>query len=72
MVWGGDMARGTVRFGSAEQCEPIYLLHPERGLRFEEELATTGATERTQIYGEIGLRFGNQLSHGVLNDVSRL
>ena len=66
------MAEDKVLFVSAEQCEPIYLLHPEKGFLFEEELAKTGATERTQIYGEIGLRFGNQLSHGVLNDVSRL
>ena len=33
---------------------------------FEEELAKTGASDKSQIYGEIGLEYGNQAAHGVL------
>jgi hypothetical protein len=33
---------------------------------FEEELAKTGSTDKTQLYGEISLKYGNEAAHGVL------
>jgi len=38
----------------------------DKGVFFEEPLAKTGASERSQIYGEIGLKWGNERTHGVL------
>lgn len=51
---------------SLEQVDPVFLNIPGRGVLFEEELAKTGASDNTQIYGEIGLKYGNQASHGVI------
>jgi len=33
---------------------------------FEEALAKTGSAEKSQIYGEIGLKYGFEGAHGVL------
>lgn len=49
---------------SLEQCAPRFLPIPGKGFLFQEELAKTGASERTQIYGEIGLEYGNERTHG--------
>ncbi|HEY9411700.1 MAG TPA: DUF5309 family protein [Jiangellaceae bacterium] len=51
---------------SVEQLQPVFLSIPGKGVLFEEELAKTGATEKSQIYGEIGLKYGNEASHGVI------
>lgn len=51
---------------SLEQIDPVFLAIPGKGVLFEEELARTGASDKTQIYGEIGLSYGNERSHGVL------
>lgn len=50
---------------SREQVDPVFLNIPGKGVLFEEELAKTGASEKSQIYGEIGLKYGNALAHGV-------
>jgi hypothetical protein len=55
---------------SLEQVDPVFLSIPGKGVLFEEELAKTGAKDRTQIYGEIGLKWGNELSHGVLRGLT--
>ncbi|USY19719.1 DUF5309 domain-containing protein [Nocardiopsis exhalans] len=49
---------------SLEQCAPRFLPVPGKGFLFQEELAKTGASDRTQIYGEIGLEYGNEKTHG--------
>lgn len=51
---------------SLEQVDPVFLSIPNKGVLFEEELAKTGSADKTQIYGEIGLKYGNQAAHGVL------
>lgn len=55
---------------SMEQIEPVFLSIPGKGVLFEEELAKTGATDKTQIYGEIGLKYGNERAHGVLRGLA--
>lgn len=50
---------------SLEQVHPVFLSIPGKGVLFEEELAKTGASDKTQIYGEIGLEYGNEAAHGV-------
>ena len=51
---------------SLEQIDPVFLSIPNKGVLFEEALAKVGASDKTQIYGEIGLAYGNEASHGVL------
>ncbi|MEU8196344.1 DUF5309 family protein [Microbispora amethystogenes] len=53
---------------SLEECAPRFLPIPGKGFLFVEELAKTGAAEKRQVYGEIGLEYGNERKHGkVLN-----
>lgn len=49
---------------SLEQLRPRFLLIPGKGHFFEEPLAKTGASEKVQIYGEIGLEYGWEGAHG--------
>jgi hypothetical protein len=51
---------------SLEQLMPVFMDIPGKGVFFEEPLAKTGASERSQLYGEIGLKYGNERAHGVL------
>ncbi len=55
---------------SVEQVDPVFLNIPGKGVLFEEELAKTGASDKTQIYGEIGLKYGNALAHGVMRGLT--
>ncbi len=50
---------------SLEQIQPMFLPIPGKGVLFEEKIATVGASEKSQLYGEIGLKYGNPLAHGV-------
>ncbi len=58
------MPADTIAVVSLEECEPIYLDIPGKGVLFVEPLAKTGASEKAQIYGEIGLKYGNERKHG--------
>lgn len=59
-----QMPQGTLMLASLEQCQPVYVEVPDKGHFFAEPLAKTGATDRVQLYGEVGLAYGNQLAHG--------
>lgn len=57
------MPQDTIAAVSLEDCRPVYLEVPGKGHFFEEPLAKTGATDRNQLYGEVGLDYGNQMKH---------
>lgn len=61
-----QVPQGTLAVASLEQCRPVYLEVPSKGHFFAEPLAKTGATDRTQLYGEVGLEYGNEKAHGKL------
>lgn len=54
----------TIVVASLEQCAPVFLEIPGKGFLFVEPLAKTGASDRVQLYGEIGLEYGNEKAHG--------
>lgn len=60
------MPSGALQVVSLEECAPVFLPIPGRGFLFEEPLAKQGAADRSQLYGEIGLKYGNEKSHGKL------
>jgi len=60
------MPKDALAVVSLEQLAPVFLRIPGKGHFFEEPLAKTGASDKVQIYGEIGLEYGNEKSHGVL------
>jgi hypothetical protein len=57
---------GTIIFASLEDLAPVHLLIPGKGFLFVEPLAKVGAAERSQIYGEVGLEYGNEMKHAKL------
>lgn len=59
------LPQDAIAIVSMEQVHPVFLSIPEKGVLFEEELAKTGSSDKTQIYGEIGLEYGNEAAHGV-------
>jgi len=48
---------------SLEDLEVCFLNIPGKGHFFVEELAKTGSADKYQLYGEIGLKYGNQRKH---------
>ena len=48
---------------------PCFLPIPGKGHFFTEPLAKTGAYDRVQIYGEIGLEYGPEQYHGLITDI---
>lgn len=60
----------AVAVASVEQMDAVFLEVPGKGVLFEEALAKTGSADKTQIYGEIGLKWGNERAHGVLRGLA--
>lgn len=52
------------------QCQPVYLEVPGKGHMFAEPLAKTGASDDVQLYGEVGLAYGNEKAHGLLSGIA--
>lgn len=55
---------------SLEQCAPRFLNIPGKGFLFVEPLAKTGSADKFQIYGEVGLEYGNEKAHGKITGLS--
>lgn len=51
-------------------CAPVFLEIPGKGHLFAEPLAKVGASEKFQLYGEIGLEYGPENFHGLISDLS--
>ena len=58
------LPEGTAVIVNPSVCSPVYLPVPEKGNFFLEELAKTGASQRFQIYGQVGLDYGANFYHG--------
>lgn len=61
-----DVSQDTLLVVSLEECTPVFLEIPGKGTFFAEPLAKTGAFDKVQLYGEIGLRYGAEQHHGKL------
>lgn len=60
------MPKDKLIVASLEQLAPCFLEIPDKGNFFAEPLAKTGASDKVQLYGEIGLKYGNERTHAVL------
>lgn len=58
------VVKGYVQIASLDQCTPVFLPIPGKGHLFVEELARTGSATKMQLYGELGLAYGNPNGHG--------
>ena len=64
IVWCPQMTTSTLLIADLAFCAPVFLPVPEKGVLFYEELSKTGASERGQVYGQIGLDYGPEEYHG--------
>jgi hypothetical protein len=64
------MPTSAVAVVSLDQCTPVYQEIPGKGHFFAEPLAKTGANERVQLYGEVGLAYGNERAHGKITNLT--
>jgi hypothetical protein len=55
---------------SLTEVEPVFLYTPSKGFLFVEPLAKTGASDKFQLYGEIGLKYGNERKHGKITGLA--
>jgi len=53
-----------------DQVSPVFLNIPNKGVFFEEPLGKVGASDQVQLYGEIGLEYGNEKAHGILRGLA--
>lgn len=63
------MPSDQLAVSSLDVCAPRFLLVPGKGFLFEEPLAKTGASDKNQIYGEIGLEYGAEIQHGKIENI---
>lgn len=61
---------GTLLALDLSVIAPRFLEVPGKGHFFYEPLAKTGAREEAQLYGEIGLEYGNEKLHGKIVDAT--
>lgn len=64
------MPKDAMIFASLEDCAPVFLLIPGKGFLFVEPLAKNGSADRMQIYGEVGLEYGNERKHAKIINAS--
>ncbi len=62
--------KGVIIAASLEELAPRILNIPGKGFLFLEELAKTGSATNAQIYGEIGLEYGNERKHAKMVDAT--
>lgn len=66
------MPHDTLLVASLEQCRAKVLNVPGKGSGFfVEPLAKVSAANRMQLYGEIGLQYGNEAAHGKATGLGR-
>jgi len=56
----------TLAIVSLGELSPVFLDIPGKGHFFAEPLAKVGASDKVQLYGEIGLEYGNALHHALV------
>lgn len=70
VVWTPNVPIESLLIADVAFCSPVFLPVPEKGVLFYEELSKTGASEKGQIYGQIGLDYGPEEMHGVIKNLS--
>lgn len=65
-----SIPQDAIIIASLEQLAPVFTEIPDKGVFFVEELAKTGASDSRQLYGEIGLQFGNEKAHAIVRGLA--
>ena len=60
----------TLLVADMAHVAPVFCPVPEKGVLFKEDLAKTGADNKKQIYGQIGLDHGLAFMHGTITGLA--
>ena len=66
IVWDRFMPADSILIADIQYVAPVFQAVPNKGVLFEEPLAKVGASDREQIYGQIGLAHGPAFLHGAI------
>lgn len=69
IVWDRFMPDDSILIADVAHIAPVFQAVPGKGVLFEEELAKVGASDRIQIYGQIGLAHGPAFLHGSITNL---
>lgn len=64
------MPTGQVAIIDLSVLQPVWLEIPNKGLLFAEPLPVAGASNKWQLYGEVGLEYGPETYHALIKDLS--
>lgn len=64
IVWNRFMPTDSILIADVAHMAPVFQAVPGKGVLFEEPLAKVGASDRIQIYGQLGLAHGPAFLHG--------
>lgn len=70
IVWAVNIPAATLLIADLSFCQPVFLPVPEKGVLFYEELSRTGASEKGQIYGQLGVDYGPEEMHGTITGLA--
>lgn len=66
VVWDRFMPNDSLLIADMAHIAPVFQAVPGKGVLFQEDLAKTGASDKVQIYGQIGLAHGPAFLHGAI------
>jgi hypothetical protein len=70
VVWAPNVPTSVLLIADMSVCSPVFLPVPEKGVLFYEELSKTGASEKGQIYGQMGIDYGPEEYHGKITNLA--
>lgn len=70
IVWNRFMPENTLLIADVSHIAPVFQVVPGKGVLFEEELAKVGASDRVQLYCQIGLAHGPAFLHGTITNIA--
>ena len=69
VIWAPHVPTSTLLIADLDVCHPVFLPVPGKGVLFYEELAKTGAAEKGQVYGQMGIDYGPEEFHGKITNL---
>ena len=69
VIWSRFMPTDAILIVDVSHLAPVFQVVPGKGVLFEEDLAKVGASDRIQIYGQIGLAHGPAFLHGAITNL---
>lgn len=66
VVWNRFMPNDSILIADVGHMAPVFQAVPGKGVLFFEELAKTGASDKSQLFGQIGLAHGPAFLHGAI------